>query len=262
MARSIIPASGERAIIFGQTGSGKTAFGIWLVERIPDAPLIIYDTKIEPKFDRLGEYTVTDENGHKKVVRPVAVVQHTEEIHDLLHDDSIDYIIVRPPDELLGEPRALDEYLWYHYQNCKGVPAFIDEAVTFQINNRAGKGLIALMQRGRSKGITTIMCSQRPVRIDRSLLTEANKIYIFYMADKADRKRVDDLISNFSDLPRPPKHGFYFFESGSEEVELMQPIKLDASKDTGYVDTSAPAGQSDGGENSGNLSNPGRHVWL
>lgn len=246
---SLIPAPGERAVIIGQTGSGKTGFGIWVLQRIPTAPVIIYDTKIEPKFDKLV---------------PNIVVHTPEDVIENLDNQEIDYIIVRPSDEIIGEPRVLDEFLWSHYKNCHGTTAFIDEAVTFQINNRAGRGLINLMQRGRSKGITTIMCTQRPVRIDRSMITEASKAYIFYLADKADRKRIDDIIPNFSDLPRPSKYGFYFFVSGEDDPELMEPIELDDNLNTGYVDAGAvemgdTANQS---ENKSPEHSTAKHIWV
>lgn len=247
MARSsFIPDQGQRAIIVGQTGSGKTAFIIWVAERISHAPVIIYDTKIEPKFDTLV---------------PNVVVHSIEELAKYKDDETVDYIIVRPPDEMLGEPRQLDDFLWWQYQNAHQTTALIDEAATFQINNRAGKGLLSLMQRGRSKGITTIMCTQRPVRIDRSCITEADKAYIFYLADKADKKRIDDIIPNFSDLPKPPKFGFYFFNSGDEEPQLMAPIKLDDKRDTGYIDTpidGSPSGDGDHTE----LNSPAKHLWI
>lgn len=243
---SFIPEPGERALIVGQTGSGKTAFAIWLLQRIPHAPIIIYDTKIEPKFDKL---------------LPNIVVEHVEQIPEALEDEKIDYIIVRPPAELLGEPRELDDYLWFHYMHCHGVPAFIDELVTIQINGKAGKGLMSLMQRGRSKGITTIMCTQRPVRVDRSCVTEASKAYIFRLTDKADKKRLDDVIPNFSALANPPKHGFYFYETGEDHPVLMAPIKLDASLDTGYVDVSQASPDEPGADHA-ELNSPTKHTWL
>lgn len=242
---SFIPGPGERACIIGQTGSGKTAFAIWLIQQIPDAPVIIYDIKLEPKFDLLI---------------PNRVVSSIEEMIEAADDTTVDYVIVRPPEELLGEPKMLDEYLWFHYLKLHKSTAFLDETMTFQQNGKAGRGLMSLLQRGRSKGITTIMCTQRPVRIDRACITESNKAYIFYLADKQDKKRIDDLIPNFSDLPKPPKHGFYFFESGDETPQLMAPIKLDQKMNTGYVDTATSSNSEEKLEP--NTDNVSKHTWL
>lgn len=245
MPRSFLPERGERGIIIGQTGSGKTAFSVWMLARIREAPIIIYDTKIEPKFDNLI---------------PNRVVSSIEEMPEALEDETIDYIIVRPPEEVLGDPRQLDEFLWWHYLHAKDVPAFIDEAVTFQVNSRAKRGLLSLMQRGRSKGITTIMCTQRPRGIDRSLLTEASKAYVFFIADMDDKKRINDVIPNFSKLPNPVKHGFYFYLSGDEHAELYRPIKLDAGMNTGYVDTSESS--EGGGQTDEKVNDHIKHIWL
>lgn len=219
---SIIPEKGEHALIVGQNGSGKTAFACWLLLRVPEAPIIIYDTKDEPKFQKL----------------PNSVVVSTmEEAAEYIDDVEINYIVVRPPLHMLDEPKPLNDMLLYHYHNFKGIPAYIDEAYTFQINGRAGKGLIALLTRGRSRGISTIISTQRPVRLDRFCITEAKKVYVFSLTDKADKKRLDDVIPNYSDLPKPVKHGFYFFSVGMDEPELFKPIKLDESLNTGYTDT-------------------------
>lgn len=222
---SFIPESGERGIVMGQTGSGKTAFVIWLLVRIPTAPIIIYDTKLEPKFEKLP-------------ASKVVVTQ--DEVAEAFKDVKLDYIIVRPPEALLGEPEKLDEYLWYHYLHFHQSVAYIDEATTFHtMGGKPFKGLLSLMTRGRSKGITTIISSQRPRGISRSVITEATKAYVFYLADMDDRKRISDVIPNFYKYPLPKKHAFYFFESGEDRAILYEPIKLDPAMDTGYTD--APA---------------------
>lgn len=228
-AVNIIPEPGERALVVGQTGSGKSVFVIWLLQRIKRAPIYIYDTKDEPKF---------------RMLPANVLVENMAEALKYKNDEKVDYVIVRPPVELMGEPKILDEMLWFHYLNLQQCPAYIDEAYTFQINGRAGKGLIALLTRGRSKGITTIISSQRPVRLDRFCITEAQKIYVLAISDKADKKRLDDIIPNFSDLPKPSKHGFYFFEVGMDNPVLFKAIELDRKFDTGYVDNGAePTGE-------------------
>src|SRR5215469_13931754 len=80
-----IPKPGEKAFIAGQNGSGKTAFALWLMVRIPVAPIFVYDTKIEPKFDKLPNNTV---------------IHTIEEMQAAFDDVKVDYIIVRPPEEM------------------------------------------------------------------------------------------------------------------------------------------------------------------
>ena len=243
-----IPEAGERALIVGQTGSGKTAFATWLLIRIPTAPVIIYDTKEEAKFPKL----------------PNSVVVHTlEQLKGEYENPEVDYIVFRPPVEMLAKPDELDDLLFYHYTHFRNSVAYIDEMYSFHNHGRAGKGLVALYTRGRSRGITTIGSTQRPVMVSRFAITEAQKIYAFRLGDKADRKRLGDVIPNFADLPLPPKHGFYFYESGEDAPELFKPIKLDPSLDTGYVDT-APENEENANDENTSVTDDAatKHVWI
>lgn len=218
---SFVPLHGQRALIAGQTGSGKTAFAIWLLVRIPTAPIVIYDTKGEPKFDRLPA---------SKVVVTI------DEMLEAAKDTTIDYIIVRPPEELLVKPARLDEYLWVHYRQLHNTVAYIDEGEEFHSGSRALMGLRALMARGRSKGITTILSTQRPVGIERKIISEATKAYIFRLQDRRDREKIDNVIPEFSRLPLPSKHAFYYWEQGMRQAIEFEPIQLDKAFNLGYTD--------------------------
>lgn len=240
----LIPNIGERALIVGQTGSGKTAFALWLLIRVETAPVIIYDTKEESKFPKL----------------PNSSICHTfEQVKEQYDNVEIDYIIFRPAIELLSKPLELDSLLMLHYQHFKHSVAYIDEAYSFHNAGRAGPGLVALLTRGRSRGITTIMSSQRPAMLSRFAITESQKLYVFRLADKQDRKRVGDIIPNFADMDLPAKHAFYYFESGQDYPELFKPIKLDPQFNTGYVDVALPDNEEGKEQLTEHLA---KHVWI
>lgn len=250
---SLIPEAGEHCLIVGQNGSGKTAFACWLLARVSLSPIVIYDTKIEPKFNKF----------------PNSIV--VADMHEALeHKDNVavDYIVVRPPIQYMLEQKMLDHMLLTHYLEFKHCPAYIDEAYTFHINGRAGPGLTALLTRGRSRGISTIISTQRPVLLSRFCITEAKKSYIFKLVDRSDRKRLNDVIPDYADMPQPVKHGFYFFDSNSmEQPELFKPVTLDKRFETGYTDN---IGGGQGNNNEGDDNSPTdeptqaplKHVWV
>lgn len=215
-----IPQQGDRALVVGQTGQGKTEFVCWLLERLPASPVVIYDTKGEPKFDRMPRTTVV--RSHVALVEAV-------------RDPQFDYIVYRVPPEITSDPEQLDGLLWYHFTNLRGCDLYIDELFSFTRNGRAGEGLIAFLTQGRSHGFTTIMSVQRPAMISLFPLTESQHFYIFYLPHKDDRSRLGNVIADFEDLPLPPEYHFYYYRQGSREpAQLMAPILLDKGRDSNY----------------------------
>lgn len=219
----LLPEKGERTLSVGQTGSGKTAFNVWMIDKLPYAPVVIYDTKEEPKFLTL---------------HTAAVARSFREVAERLNSGEHDYVVFRPPDNTLHSPQALDEYLYAHYSQFPGVDAYIDEVYSFHSSGRPHMGLQAMLTRGRSRGISVLMSSQRPVSLSRSALTESQHLYVFVVAHEDDQKTLNKIIPGFENLPmiKPKTHKFYHYDSASQTTTLFNPVKLDAKQDTGYTD--------------------------
>lgn len=217
---SILFGPGERALIVGQTGSGKSAFLIWALKRVPMSPVIIYETKEEPKFAHLPN---------------VQFVQSVEQLTDAYHDQQHDYIVMQPDIDTCSNPNMLDELLYNHYMAYPNSVCAIDELFMFHNNGRHGRGLLGLYTRGRSRGITTVACTQRPAWISGFSISEAQRYYAFYLEMEADKKKLKPALVKMSD---PPKYGFYYWESGNKEITKYGAVKLDKGLDTGYVDQS------------------------
>jgi hypothetical protein len=220
---AFIPQKGERALIVGKTGSGKTSFACFLLEQVTESPIVIYDTKIEPKFTKLPKSRVATSIG---------------EANEIMEDLATDYIVFRPPLDVASDPEAMDDLLMYHYSNWRGVGCYVDELYQLANNGRAGRGLTGVLTRGRSRGITCIMSTQRPSWVPRFAITEADKYYIFRLVDKQDRNRLGDVIPDFAKEEPAKPHWFYFYSAEMDRAHLSKPIKLQAGLDTGYTDNS------------------------
>lgn len=220
----LLPEKGERTLSVGQTGSGKTAFNTWLLKRRPESPIVIYDTKDEPKFLSL----------------PDNILVHSfDAIHDAIEQGEHDYIIFRTPTVLLDKGAELDKFLFRHFTELPGVDAYIDEVSDFHSDGgRAFNGLRALLRKGRSRGITTLMSTQRPVFLSRFALTEAQQIYIFHLSHEDDRKSLDKVIPGFKLKSNPPPRSFKFWHYSvpDDHLQLMNPVKLDEAMPQSYTD--------------------------
>lgn len=225
----LIPERGERSLIVGQTGQGKTGLATWLLKRIERAPIIIYDTKHENKFLNLPASRF--------------VTSFADVLEDLKEGTS-DYIVFRPPSDVLDDPQELDEYLYRHYMDLPGVDLYVDEAKQFHTSTgRPFKGVQNIQERGRSRGITAIWSTQRPKMISNSIITEAQKIFIMYLPFEQDHKKLQELVPGFKDVPmlKPETYQFYFANQRKGTCELFNPVKLDKGIDSGYTDTVAAA---------------------
>lgn len=238
---TVVPHLGERTLIVGQTGSGKTKFSVWLLRRIEHAPCLIYDTKVDESFDTLPRSAIFDD---------------FDECIAAMDDAELEYIIFRPAPYIASDPKALDEFLMRHYDELPNVPLFIDELYSFhKSTGQAGPGLQTILTRGRSRGITCVMCAQRPKLISLFCLTEAQYLCIFRIADRNDKKRLGDVIPEFADLPDPPRFGFWFYKSGDDAPIMLQPISPDRPIATEYK-------TDDNGERKGKVVPVEKYIWL
>jgi hypothetical protein len=213
---NIIPDIGERAFVCGQTGSGKTGGATWLLKHLPG--FVIYDTKIDDKFLSLPNHRVA---------------HSLADAHKIYRDkkDDWDYIILRPSVIESSDPNTLDAMLLHHYNYWRGTGAYIDEGTQFHSGPNAGPGLTSLLTRGRSRKQTTIVASQRPARLTRSAITEAQRFFMFRLTDKKDQDRLSDVVPGMDKLPmrapKMPKYHFYYFDFDLDAPILFKPVPLD-----------------------------------
>lgn len=214
----ILLKKGERGIIIGQTGSGKTRGAIWLIQQLPLSPVYIMDTKGEPAFDdivREGEDIVIYNDGESFVKALKNKVQPV-------------YSIVRPTADEMADPFEMDSILTAIYLANKSCVIYIDEAYQWHVNGRCGSGLIGLLTRGRSKGMTTILSTQRPAWISRFCFSESQRFYVYRLSDSRDMKNLGEFIPGFSGKGVAAKFHWWYYNNSEmiEEPTYFLPVPI------------------------------------
>jgi DNA helicase HerA-like ATPase len=205
-------------LIVGQTGSGKTELAKYLLARVA-YPVIIYDTKDEPALEAFAD-VVVDVSQVADVMRPNP------------QGDEPDIIVAKVPPETVADAEALDALLHQHYMNFRGWGAYLDEAYMWSQSAKAGPGLTGLLTRGRSRGISTVVSTQRPRWVSRFVVSEAQHVYLMRLVDGDDYARMGDIIPNADNL-RPKKYHFFYYEVGSDVPIPFSPIKIESGDDHG-----------------------------
>lgn len=216
MITTLIPASGERVLVCGQTGSGKTVALARLAQALSeDERVAVIDTKIEPKYRGLPR---------ARLVKDPKLFYEPESRDERRNGPGI--YIWRPSPLLAQDPVELDDVLYQLYSRFRG-PLVLDELYPFHAQGgRAGPGMTALLTRGRSRGISTIMGSQRPTWISRFCISESQHYWVYALVDRQDRRRLAEVIPNFPLEIPPPKHHFFYYHHDIDEPILFKPLNL------------------------------------
>jgi hypothetical protein len=162
-----LPGPTNRTAVIGSTGSGKTQFSVWLLSSrdFNLRPWIIFDFKGDELLDALGAKPI-----------PVSFFPTEPGLY-----------IMRP---LPGEEMAVSRifYLAWLQEN---VGLYIDEGYMVPKNCRWFRSCLTM---GRSKHIEMIVCSQRPVFMDKYVWTESSYFAIFNLNNQDDRKKVGEYL--------------------------------------------------------------------
>lgn len=215
---SIILEPGQRGILVGQTGSGKTVGAIFQLQHSPQDLVIVLDTKGEPAFNTLAVGAETHEFYNSGEAFTKA----------LRSKDLPNYMIVRPDGDEIAEPLVMDDILKAIYHARRKCLTYIDEAYQWHVGGKAGAGLIGLLTRGRSMGISTLIATQRPVWTSRFCYSEAQKFFVYKLSDRRDMKVMTEHIANLNVEDIAPKFKFWYYDNASDNdyPTLYNPVPL------------------------------------
>lgn len=200
-------SEGERCVLVGQTGSGKTQHAISLIRNAPIFPVIIFDTKIEPEFEKICEYetdTFTLCESASELLR----------LSKLRPEKIPDFILVRPGIYELQDFSVLDKYCEIAFNSFGECTVYFDELYNWHNNGRPLTHFIALLTRGRSRGKTVIQSTQRPSWVSRFCFTESQVYYIHRLVDARDVKVLASCIPGLESGTPRDQYGFFFYRSG------------------------------------------------
>lgn len=217
---------GERGLIVGQTGSGKSVMLQEQCRQAAFAPVVIYDTKNDDGFFDvpMGDETIEVIESQSAFLSIAKKPKRKQP----------DYILVRPNMQELMNPAMVDAYLITQYDYMPSTYAMVDEAYQLHIAaGKAGPGLLGLLTRGRSRGISTVLCTQRPAWISRFCFTEATKLYVYRLIDLQDRKRIAEISPYHPDMILDKYH-FYGYKQGDINGTFYAPLQL-RGVDRGYT---------------------------
>lgn len=224
---SILLDRGQRGLLVGKTGSGKTQDAMFHLRHTDIWPKIIFDTKIEDHF-----FSVPEEGEEMHLAYSV---DDLKAIKKLPMKEQPDYILVRPSAEEVNDFEPMDQYTQFVYNNFGKCFTYFDELTNWHRGMLCGPGMINLLTRGRSRGKTTLMASQRPAWISRSCLTETDKFFIHNLNDEKDVARLSDVVPRMNKMKKLPRFHFYHYDTSADmdEPALYLPVpetKIDSSK--------------------------------
>lgn len=203
-----LPSTKQSILLIGQNGSGKTVAAIWhLSQKDFDNEIwIALNHKNEESIDSIPGAQSVKMNFFPK--KPGLYIYHP--IPDV--DDE-----------------AVTALMWKIYEHTH-IGLYIDEG--YMINPR-DHALTALYTQGRSKHIPIITLSQRPSKISRFAVSEAQFIQVFHLTDKRDRETVNAFIpANLEKLMHAeagqdrllPKFHSVYYDVGANKLNIMGPV--------------------------------------
>jgi len=171
--RELRVGKNDRAAVIGATGSGKTFLARYLIEDIEKPYSVVYDAKISDSISEWKNHRFIDDFAE------LAEAQERRIIYRPNYIEAVDAV-------------AQDEFFEWVYLR-KNTRLFVDEAYAITGGTNPSFHFQACLTRGRERGISTIIATQRPSRIPLITLSEAEHFYIFRLQLLKDRQRVEEL---------------------------------------------------------------------
>lgn len=197
----------DRGVMIGKTGCGKTTLARFLIEDYAKP----YSVSWNPKgSDSINSWD-------QKHVSTLTELRAADEPR-----------LIYTPDPFLAEDQRTQEDLFYWVYERKYTRFYLDEATTVVYGVRVPRGLLALINRGRERGVSTLTATQRPSGVPMNILSESEHYYVFKTLLPQDRQRVEAITGiTVEDQASLNDHEFFYFNLS--RGLLPRKLKLDLS---------------------------------
>ena len=200
-----LPGPTHKTAIVGRTGSGKTVAAVWLLSLsdFDERPWIVLDYKNDELLNSISRAELIG--------------------YDELPELPGIYILKVLP----GDEDRVDQWFKSVWER-EDLGILIDEG--YMIDPRS-QWFNACLTQGRSKRISIIILSQRPVWLSRFVFSEADFFMVFNLTHSKDQDKVREYIQDderqLLERPLAPFHS-YFYDVGRKRLELFGPVPGDA----------------------------------
>ncbi len=180
----------DRAILIGATGSGKTTLARYLVEDDAKPYSVTYDAKISESIGKWEGHQFYDD-------------------FDSLTEAKERRLIFRPSFLESVDKQQQELFFAWIYERWY-TRLYIDEAYALLGGINPSFYLQAILSRGRERGISTIIATQRPKRIPLITLSESEHVFLFRLNMVEDRIRAYEL-TGIDPLDQTSLRNYEFF---------------------------------------------------
>lgn len=217
-----LPNGENRTTVIGSTGSGKTVFGTWLLSTRSTLdflrkPVVIFDWKRDKLLNSLGAQKW---GLHQKAPHRPGL-----------------YIVKCPIDDVTQVDLFLDRCF-----EAEDMGLFFDEAAELKKSRSVNR----VMKQGRSKNISCISCTQRPVDLPRSVFSEAEYFAILRLNDLEDLKEVRrfaaarDKDDKYLVMKRRDEHNAFWYDTTRNRACEFSPVPAPAQIRASILWASSP----------------------
>lgn len=195
--RTVCPARGERALYVGKTGSGKSYLAR-LVTRC------------------YSRYIVLDAKGDWRPQADDILVRTLQG----LRSPPGPRLVWRPPSP---SPEEADRVCWWSWYQGD-ILVVIDDINLIIEGSQLSDGLRACITTGRARGVTMVICSQRPYGVPVVVRSESDVYAVFRLQNPNDRRYMAEVIGE-EVLTPTTGHSFWLYRSSVMDRPVLCEVR-------------------------------------